>query len=188
MRVIPEIYETVLLLEGQVMMKRLVMMLFLSMAVVANAGLFITVNGVVNPADSTITIIPSTYLELGVWNDGQTKLASLAIMGLAMGPGSLDVSGITPQQGVTAAITDNADAAGKLGLQNLFVSMNIGTTQAGSLIDLIRFHCDGPYDVEIALVNGDGEVEDTQVIHQVPEPMTLMLLGLGGLFLKRRIA
>jgi hypothetical protein len=169
------------------MMKRLMMLLFLSMAVVANATLFITVNGVVNPADSTVTIVPSTVLELGVWDSSQTQAGPLAL-GLSMGPGSLDASSVIAQQGVTAAITDDAEAARTLGLQNLFVSLDLGAAKTGLLIDAIRFHCDGPYDVTIALVDDDGNIQDTQVIHQVPEPMTLMLLGLGGLFLKRRIA
>ncbi len=43
-----------------------------------------------------------------------------------------------------------------------------------------------PDDV-IYLLNGDtGEVYDTLIIHQIPEPMTIMLLGLGGLLLRRR--
>ena len=54
------------------MKKLLAVMLFLSMAAFANATMFITVNGVVNPADSTVTIVPSTTLTIGVWDDGQT--------------------------------------------------------------------------------------------------------------------
>jgi len=172
---------------GWRMMKRILLVLFLSMAVVANASLYITVNGIVDPPDSSITIVPSTWVVLGVWDDSQTQPGSLAL-GLTMGLGSLDASGLTTQQGVTAALTDNAIEAGALGLQNPFISMQIGAAQTGMLVNEIDFHCDGPGDVTLALVNDDGIVVDTQVIHQIPEPMTVALLGLGGLFLKRRIA
>ncbi len=59
----------------------------------------------------------------------------------------------------------------------------------GTLVDNIIFHCEVPGDVTLTLV-GDYEngieVLDTQIIHQLPEPMTMCLLGLGGLFLRRR--
>jgi hypothetical protein len=31
-----------------------------------------------------------------------------------------------------------------------------------------------------------GVIEDTLTIHQIPEPTTIALLGLGGLLLRRR--
>lgn len=170
------------------MMKKVLMLLFLSLAVVANANLYLTVNGEINPADSTIWITPSTWIVLGVWDDnGQTVPGTLAL-GLTMGPGSLDASGIISQEGVNAAMVDDAAAAERKGLQNFFISLDISATQTGMLVNEIDFHCDGPGDVTIALVNDDGLVVDSQVIHQVPEPMTIALLGLGGLFLRRRIA
>jgi len=36
------------------------------------------------------------------------------------------------------------------------------------------------------VVDDAGAVMDSQIIHQIPEPITLALLGLGGLFLRRR--
>jgi len=169
------------------MMRRTVLVLFLSMAVVANASLYITVNGEVNPPDSSITIIPSTWIVLGIWDDSQTQPGSLAL-GLTMGLGNLDDSRISTSAGVNAALKDDALAAAGFGLQNPFISLEIGAAQTGMLVNEIDFHCDGPGDVTLALVNDDGIVIDTQVIHQIPEPLTLALLGLGGLFLKRRIA
>ena len=50
----------------------------------------------------------------------------------------------------------------------------------------VTFHCTGPDDVIINLYDEDGlVVEDSILVHQ-PEPMTVALLGLGGLFLRRR--
>jgi hypothetical protein len=68
---------------------------------------------------------------------------------------------------------------------------NPATFQGAGVLDAKQLHCDGPesYDT-LYLVNADdGIVLDTLIIHQmsnVPEPMTLMLLGLGGLLLRRR--
>jgi len=47
--------------------------------------------------------------------------------------------------------------------------------------------CTGPGDVEIQLWNFNyDEILDTIIIHQVPEPASMLLLGLGGLLLRRR--
>jgi len=53
------------------------------------------------------------------------------------------------------------------------------------------YHCCGPESTLVTITLWDaaeGYVtpQDTIVIHQVPEPMTIALLGLGGLFLLRR--
>jgi hypothetical protein len=64
------------------------------------------------------------------------------------------------------------------------------TDMIGVLFDEKEFHCETEQgDVTIYLLNADSgqyEVFDTLVIHQIPEPMTVALLGLGGLFLLRR--
>ena len=170
------------------MMKKVaITLLILSMAVVANAGLYITVDGVVNPPDSTITISPSTWIVLGVWDDGQTNPGTLAL-GLTNGLASLGASNVVVSDGVTAMMADDALMAESLGVQNPFISMEVTNSSGGILVREIDFHCDGPGDVGIAIVDENGLVQDTQVIHQVPEPMTMALLGLGGLFLRRRIA
>jgi hypothetical protein len=33
---------------------------------------------------------------------------------------------------------------------------------------------------------GYGSPQDTIIVHQIPEPTTMLLLGLGGLLLRRR--
>ena len=56
----------------------------------------------------------------------------------------------------------------------------------GILADF-EFQCDGLGDVTISLYNSDfSSVITTLTITQIPEPMTIALLGLGGLFLRRR--
>jgi len=175
-------------------MKKIAVLLLLSMVVTANAGLVIMVKTPDSPfwgeyADSKFTINPSDWILIGVMDlTGGTLPGSLLALGLASGPASLDASGIVMNQGVTAVLTDNAIEAGALGLQNPFISMEIpGTTSMGMLIRNINFHCDGPGDVTLALVDENGEIVDTQVIHQqIPEPATMMLLGLGGLAILRK--
>jgi len=168
------------------MMKKVVLLLVLSLAVAANAALVITVNGQVWE-NSILTITPSTWVVLGIMDDGGTVPGSLSL-GMVEGPGSFDASGMVTSQGVTAAMTDNALLAENLGLQNPFISIEIGSTQVGMVANGIDFHCDGPGDVRFAIVDDNGNVLDDQVIHQIPEPLTIALLGLGGLFLRRRTA
>jgi hypothetical protein len=51
----------------------------------------------------------------------------------------------------------------------------------------VPMHCLGEGDVTIDLYDASGlNIVDTLVIHQIPEPMTMSLLGLGGLAMLRR--
>jgi len=172
------------------MKKLLVVTLILSMAVVANARLVISIDGVTNPGDSTIYITePSktVIVDIHSIDNPNPGVFSLGI-GTASGPGSLDVSGLVTFQGVTAAMKDDAIKAEAFGIQNPFISLELGS-QLGLLADGILFHCNGPGDVTLYIFDDNGLIADSQVIHQVPEPMTVALLGLGGvLFLRRKNA
>jgi hypothetical protein len=66
-------------------------------------------------------------------------------------------------------------------------------------IGYVEIHCLGAGDITVSIANGvafGGTAMDDGVtmpnfggpitVHQVPEPMTVLLLGLGGLFLRRR--
>jgi hypothetical protein len=170
------------------MKKSVVLLMLLGMVVTANAGLKIVIwDGMfwVEYADSKITIAPSDELLIGVLDlGGPVKPGTLA-MGISSngGLGSLDVSDVRVFQNVTANVQDDAVAAAELGILNPFLLLNTGTYNPNSM--LMRntvFHCEGPGDVTLVLVDYEtGEVVDTQVIHQIPEPMTVAVLGLGGL-------
>jgi hypothetical protein len=169
---------------GKMMKRLLVMMLVLSMAVVANAGLLITVDGVVDPADSTISLTPSDTVILGIWSDGEGGGGGTFYFGTA-GPSSLDASEAVLPLGGTLMTMDDAVLAESLGVQNPFIVMELGD-MTGTLVGGLEFHCEGPDDVIVYLMGVDYTIEDTQIIHQVPEPMTIALLGIGGLLLRRK--
>ena len=50
----------------------LIVFTVLAMASAANAALLISVGGVVDPEDTTITIKPSEHVVIDIWGDGQT--------------------------------------------------------------------------------------------------------------------
>jgi hypothetical protein len=50
----------------------------------------------------------------------------------------------------------------------------------------IAFHSDVPGDITLNLYSFDGIDCAGMTIHQIPEPITLVFLGLGGLMLRRR--
>ena len=82
-------------------------------------------------------------------------------------------------------MSSDALTAEAVGIQTPFVAFEIGG-HVGTVATDVAFHCDGEGDVTLYLVDNNGEVADSQVIHQIPEPMTLALLGLGGLLLRRK--
>jgi len=65
---------------------------------------------------------------------------------------------------------------------------NPASRQGVGVLDAKELHCESmPSDDVIYLINmDDGTILDTIVIHQMPEPATIALLGLGGLLLRRR--
>jgi len=157
----------------------------------AEAGLKIYVNignGLwADYPDSKITIHPSDVIQVGIIDtDGTGGTGDLAL-GIAVGAasGSLDIIQAVLSEGVSAVLTTSG--AEQWGMQSPFVSLTNTTPQGagGWLIQKMLFHCDGPGDVTIALVDNNGNIVDAQVIHQTPEPATLVLLGLGGLVLRK---
>ncbi len=192
-------------------MKRLLIVLVvLSMASMANAQLYISVNGTVNPPDSAIVIFPGGIFSpstaiIAVTGDGLTDQTDVFLIlenssnatmtgGVMLWTGDLGTWGQEVQPPANDVIVwlqglgYNTESAYFLAMYHSGAGM-----LTGKLFDNIVLTCTGIHDVKLTLVNiyddGTGNPVftpyDTQIIH-TPEPMTLGLLGLGGLFLRRR--
>jgi hypothetical protein len=184
------------------MKKLLILMLVLGLASVASAGLQISVGGVQEPIDSQINICPSDHLVLDIWTDARIAPGIGEVAGYALVCQSADASisggislypedpGITIGDG--AAGVGFPVAQGEDGVWGMIALAVIPEIPAGATIfDLIDFHCEwGPNDVVVKLYSTadwvNANLEDSVIIHQVPEPASMLLLGLGGLLLRRR--
>jgi len=178
------------------------------LAASAKAALMISVNGVIQPPLGEIVLQPNETAVIGIHGDGLTPPPIGAYL-LVEGPGSIDGYTILYPGDLSDYIDwpqpyllmDNVqivppddlldqfrDFLGMPELMDLsFIVLAHGVLPQlpldGVLIDDIIFHCDGLGDVTLTLIGDDfATVYDTQIIQQVPEPMALLLLGLGGLF------
>jgi hypothetical protein len=191
------------------MKKMLTLVLILGAASIASASLSISVGGVVDP-QGTITVGPSGHLVLDV--TAVEQASNIGVYMLVQGPGTMSggtmlfngaggLSGIT-EYGPNAVIPESDPAmtwgayfasVGFAGVQNNILFLEFVDTTSpppalnGKLVDLIDFHCEGLGIVTVTLLNPDTLVAyDTQIIQQIPEPATMLLLSIGGLLLKRR--
>ena len=193
------------------MKKFVVLMLVLCLATSANATLRLTVNGGPNPGQ--ITLAPSDWIELDVeampgFIGGQFSIQ------LSNSQGLLDASGIQfDQEWISLLMTDIVTLYDPYDLPFKFPTAfppepHQVTVEGGNISQVsgpilfeemllwdLMFHCEEATDVEVMLYSDglftDGGFIDPGVLLDSlyivqPEPMTIALLGLGGLFLRRR--
>jgi hypothetical protein len=199
------------------MKKLLVLMLVLCVAVAANATMSLKVapgvagqppeqGAYVEPVDSEINLLPSQTLWIGIYNPiqgipGATQQGEFFLGMVVPGPG-LGEWNLTPEgqhvyvpPAIPGAYNEylgvldwNGDGTLYLDTWDaVLTELSVNVNGIG-VLDAKLFHCLGEGDVEILLFDGDGIQLDSIIIHQVPEPVTIALLGLGGLLLRRRIA
>jgi hypothetical protein len=193
------------------MMKKLfVLMLVLGLASAASAaaGLAISVGDDNEPADSDYYVLENGTLTLDVH-------ATTDIVGAGAGEGdwvlicdealgTIRDGNTVPYGDVSLNIMWTASGSGVVDLPEGYdgdvgTVIVFGTTltvPSGTvLFDDIVFTClvgEGDVTIILAKINedweymGDDWIYDTVVIHQIPEPATIALLGLGGLLLRRR--
>jgi hypothetical protein len=183
-----------LILRSKMMKKLLTFMLVLGIAssanatlsLVSSAGLTLDPMGVSNPS---ITVI-------GIYNDtaepGQGKMTYLGIPAGSLGQwtGNATIN-VPPALGGTNTYYGVVDPGTGIGTNDLWES-NLGVASVNpygiGVLAGYEFMCTGaPGDVVITLYADDIATPISSItIHQVPEPITFGLLGLGGLFLRRR--
>jgi hypothetical protein len=169
------------------MKKFIVLTLILCMTSLAAAALSIGVNGDPDPVDSEIAIFPSDSLMLDIRADGDVGyLYFMLIVDNAAGTITGPPSGYywpyyIPGPGYYLPPNHNG-IAGMIGGPD-------PVSIFGVVIDVIDFHAAGPDDALIelwtSLDTAYWAIADTITVH-VPEPITLTLLGLGALLVRKR--
>jgi hypothetical protein len=174
------------------MKKLLILMLVMGLASTANATLTL-----VSSAGDTLDPGGTNTTMIGIYNDvlgpGQGAGVFLAVAETTLGKWTGVANSYAPPSPELAelihyGVVDPGTGIGTVDLYsaNLIKIPSTSDWEVGVLADF-EFECLDMGDVTITMYADNISTPiDTMVIHQVPEPLTFGLLGLGGLFLRRR--
>jgi len=187
------------------MKKLLILVLVFGLTSMASADLVFTINDG-EPQPDEITMCPSDDLELDLHLDGGTIVGYQLTYSLSNeqaefvlpAPDSPPQYGVVfPWQSMFAGKVNGYDGDGVMSWVEITANNFMAANGPLDLMENLWIHCLEPTDVVLEIrVSGatviDGEtipngtLLHTLTIHQIPEPATMLLLGLGGLFLRRR--
>lgn len=161
------------------MKKTVTMLLVLSMVTAANAALTLVAwdeeaGEWGDYPNSTLVITPGTTITIGVQDDELTS-TGLYALNIDEGPGIFVEGSVQSPTSDVTALYEAED----------YISLLVDVSTDG-IVATSEFLCQGEGDVQLVIYGNDGEFADDLIIHQVPEPATMCLLGLGGLLLRRK--
>lgn len=168
------------------MKKLLALVLVLGLASLANATAILQVNG--QDASGVIELRPSDTIDLGVFYTGDGKDWFLYTDVIGMGLFSLGTPVAGPGIG-DVSLLEMYEYADYNAMEIKAVMGHNAVAYTEGSVFTVPFHCEGQGDVVVELwsdENDYAEPIDVMTIHQIPEPMTMSLLALGGLGLLRR--
>lgn len=164
------------------MKKFLVLLLVLGFTSMATAAIVLTVNGEIADS-SSIYLAPSDYAMIGLYNDNSISYSygylSIEFGGSWTGVGEMHSPPSAP--GAYAYYYGPIPGWG----DTWVIFADYGLNDIGILGEF-EFHMEGPGFAMINYFDVHTEEVSTLVIHEIPEPVTMLLLGFGGLMLRRK--
>lgn len=166
------------------MKKVLVLMLVLGFASMATAAIVLTVDGEIAES-SSIYLAPSDYAMIGLYNDGSVPFTygylSVEPGGFGSWTGFGEMHSPPAVPGAYAYYFGYSPGWG----DSWIIVADYGVNEIGILGEF-EFHMEGPGSTTISYFDLYTYEVSTLVIHEIPEPATMLILGLGGLMLRRK--
>jgi hypothetical protein len=168
------------------MKKLLALVVVLAVAGIANAGLQLkmTVNDVI-AGNNEVTLNVGDVVMIGIHNgqgDDQYN-AALILSGMGEWTGQADLNRLLPQ----AAGWERIGMVEGMGdMYFAWFAQPVTDKLPEGIIGAVGYKCTGLGDASILMIDDSGNELGTLMIHQIPEPLTFGLLGLGALVLRRR--